>query len=145
MYMPGRSRTGSRPLRTVMSLAAYATRNTFRRGRRRRPPDCKSAGQSHKYVLVIIAEGYGISGPSRTASVAIRGVYDDPDRRHHTGAHQPPEPGHEIGFEEAHLGGPDGVVHHDREDAVAQRTGLCVGGRRLAHQVRPAAEHALQG
>src|SRR5680860_1041500 len=28
MYMPGRSRTGSRPLRTVMSLAPYATRET---------------------------------------------------------------------------------------------------------------------
>src|SRR5579884_1452662 len=26
MYIPGRSRTGSRPLRTVMSFAAYATR-----------------------------------------------------------------------------------------------------------------------
>src|SRR5213593_2532920 len=26
MYIPGRSRTGSSPLRTVMSLAAYATR-----------------------------------------------------------------------------------------------------------------------
>src|SRR5256884_1593243 len=29
MYMPGRSRTGSRPLSTVMSLAVYATRGAF--------------------------------------------------------------------------------------------------------------------
>src|SRR5712692_9077541 len=29
MYMPGRSRTGSRPLSTVMSLAVYATRHAF--------------------------------------------------------------------------------------------------------------------
>ena len=37
MYIPGRSRTGSRPLRTVMSLALYATRAyPFERVRRNR-------------------------------------------------------------------------------------------------------------
>ena len=52
MYIPGRSRTGSRPLRTVMSLALYATRvGTSRsragdrvRGSEGRPR--KTAGQS---------------------------------------------------------------------------------------------------
>src|SRR5204862_138629 len=36
MYMPGRSRTGSRPLSTVMSLAAYATRAHLANGRGKR-------------------------------------------------------------------------------------------------------------
>src|SRR4249919_189751 len=52
MYMPGRSRTGSRPLSTVMSLAVYATRGAFLVGVRGGVRFTPTRGRNPAKVLV---------------------------------------------------------------------------------------------
>ena len=67
MYMPGRSRTGWRPLRIEMSLAAYATRGSLResagpcqRAAHTPIPARKSPGQRAVSGLLILPEPGGL-------------------------------------------------------------------------------------
>src|SRR4051794_10853326 len=119
MYMPGRWRTGSRPLRTVMSLAAYATRaylvhsptggrtDGWGKSVRPGPQTGETAGQS--------TENWCPKCTRRTPrSVVIRPIsrrfalpHAHLHRGDHPASHDGARPLHDCGLEIAQLGRPD--------------------------------------
>src|SRR4051794_16418977 len=149
MYIPGRWRTGSRPLRTVMSLAAYATRaylvhsptggrtDDWGKGVRPGPETGKTAGQG--------TENWCRQCTRRTLDpVVIRPI----SRRfallhahahgvHHTASDDGRGALHDRALEVAQLRGPDGVVDGDQQHAIAQRHEPRVHRHVGADHVRP--------
>src|SRR5262245_26671643 len=82
MYIPGRSRTGSRPLSTVMSFAAYATREhpfeSSVRGRISwlRGPDGRLVGSRLREVGVAARpDGRSVGKPQVRGLLPLREVY----------------------------------------------------------------------
>ena len=122
MYIPGRSRTGSRPLRTVMSLAAYATRaylvhsptggrtDGWGKGVRPGPKTGKTAGQSTEIWCPQCTRRGPRTGGVPADFAALRGV----PARAPAPRSPRPAPTHgrrpldDVGLEVAQLGRPDG-------------------------------------
>src|SRR5262245_22588646 len=133
MYMPGRSRTGWRPLRMEMSLAAYATRSTLSSGLpapRTSPRSvtgsepssaCCSTPFRHAKDLVKGGVSGVLSLPERGSSAGPpEGLHDDLQRGHETGSGEALRPLDHLRFEVSQLGRPGCPVDRDRAHAVAQ-------------------------
>src|SRR5581483_855541 len=156
MYMPGRLRTGSRPLRTVRSLAPYdaeprrfpplsltaciATDAPFPNTRSRGISGGKSPGQRPEMQCCHFTRGGPYPGPNRGPSAADSHL----DAAHRVVARDGLAPTDDLWPAKAGLGGPGGVVGLDLEHAGGEGNGLHVVGERLADDVVPVAEHQPQ-
>src|SRR6266540_5418893 len=133
MYMPGRSRTGSRPFSTVMSLAVYATRDAFRVwvGGTRAVP--RRGGWNPVKALV--------RTPKCLVSVyqtTCAGPFNPhPNFAHDIRADQSGGALDEVGREIAQLGAARRGVDGHAEYSVAKRTQLAVRTQVAAHEVLP--------
>ena len=160
--MPGRSRTGSRPLSTVMSLASYATRCAPLWGVRRlsggggrgctgseRAPGAGGSGAKPQVRALIRPCSQRTSrGPRTAVSGAIRAISrrsavgaaargSGADADTHLADHTRPDRGRRAfddrGLEVAQLAGPDRPVGDDHgRDAVADRVEASRAPRRRA-------------
>src|SRR5690349_13504416 len=158
MYIPGRSRTGWRPLRIEMSLAAYATRPlpwcALCRARRQRAATPRSGTRKSwsegVYPVVTVYQ----NGATRTVAGGLfparergrsgapirgsRGPRDDhPNRLHDTRSAARRGTLHDLLFGVPDLGRPTRVVDLDGAHAVADRTHRRVRGDRRADDLRP--------
>src|SRR5437868_551129 len=86
MYIPGRSRTGSSPFRTVMSLASYATREPSARGWGVGPLfQGKVLVRAPKSNIVILPDGSLRSARKRGVPEPVGGGFSDDPTAHRRG------------------------------------------------------------
>src|SRR5581483_3209759 len=144
MYMPGRLRTGSRPLRTVRSLAPYdaeprrfpplsltaciATDAPFPNTRSRGISDGKSPGQRPEMQCCHFTRGGPYPGPNRGLSA----THSHLDATHRVVARDGLAPADDLGPAKACFSSPGGVVGLHLEDAGGERKRPHVVGECLA-------------
>src|SRR4051812_42621504 len=154
MYIPGRSRTGCRPLRIEMSLAAYATRLPFRRAPAEllvsvlptpRSGTRKAWSEGVSPVLPLYQNGGSPKAVAGLFGGCSEARHDDPNRGHDTGPAAPVRALHDLLFRVPQLRGPAGPIDCDRADSVSYRTNDCVRHNGGADDLRPCARQRCEG